>query len=243
MTKENELTYKEELEEIDKLRRELYNSSKREFSTYTKKLSNFIELVIAHWPNISNLNITALIRNFPHPFSTIEDRDIISLDIETSGLLPGIHGILSMGAVNLSNGNTFYIECKLDKNKECSTGALNVNGFTREEVYDEEKITGWEAVGKFCEWYVLNNGGLLMGQNLPSLDVAFINQEFKENGESWTFEYHYLDLHSCAYQKLNRSLSLNNLLKYLELEPEPNPHNALTGAKKTAEAYRHLQKI
>ena len=58
---------------------------------------------------------------------------MIVVDIETSGTSPYKHSILSIGAVDFSNPERqFYQECQIEKDKEYTEEALNVNGVKKE---------------------------------------------------------------------------------------------------------------
>ncbi len=79
---------------------------------------------------------------------------MIVLDIETSSADPHRGSILSIGAVELEKPeNTFYGECRLQDGAEIQDMALQVNGFTREQISDPEKPTVRELLVKFIAWY------------------------------------------------------------------------------------------
>ena len=60
---------------------------------------------------------------------------MIVVDLETSGALPNKNSILSIGAIELNNpDNTFYGECKLRDSAIVDTKALEINGFTIEQI-------------------------------------------------------------------------------------------------------------
>lgn len=72
---------------------------------------------------------------------------MIVVDIETTGLDPKNHSILSIGAIDMNNPeNKFYGECQCEPGKMVSEQALKINGFTQESLMDEKKPTVGELV-------------------------------------------------------------------------------------------------
>lgn len=153
-------------------------------------------------------------------------QDFIVIDIETSGVIPGKHQILSIGAICSKTGERFYEECRIYKWNKIEQSALKVNGFTELECRDETKPTPKQIYNKFKKW-CLGRSNILAGHNIGSFDVQFL--KMMEKGE-WMFKYHYIDLHSMAFCRFGESLSHKNIAIKLGLDPEPTPHNALGGA-------------
>lgn len=171
---------------------------------------------------------------------------MIVLDIETGGLNPRTKALLSIGAVDFNNGDEFYIECCAFDDSEVDDRALVVNGFTRQQALDKSKPTRLEAYISFQKWCV-GRDTLIAGQQVGSFDLAFLKEIQNDidilNSKdflSWQFGHRSVDLHSIAYARFGKSLSLDGILQALGLEPEPKPHNALVGAKLEAEAFRRL---
>lgn len=165
---------------------------------------------------------------------------VIVVDCETSGVKFGTHGLLSIGAVRLTDLNeTFYGECGLDEGREISPQALLINGFTTGEITDKKKQTAKSLVKSFYAWAEKYRKGpeLLMfcGHN-PGFDVAFI----KEQVNSWPFMHRSLDLHTVAFTFLGKSLSHAEICDALGLEREPTIHNGLHGAVSEAVCMRKL---
>jgi DNA polymerase III epsilon subunit-like protein len=170
---------------------------------------------------------------------------MIILDIETSGLDERENCMLSLGAVEFETGLEFYGECKAYTDAIISEQALAVNGFTYAQANDPTKRVPHELLRNFCEWAIeLKHGQLLAGQQVGSFDIKFIKRVFDHNlshtGIKWPFGYRSVDLHSLAWVKWRESLSLDGILVKLGLASETKPHNALTGAKLEAEAFKRL---
>lgn len=183
---------------------------------------------------------------------------MIIIDIETGGLDPLKHALLSIGAVDHTTGETFYIECRAGSNSELDDAALAINGFTREQALDPSKPFRDVAYVRFLDW-CKGRAALVGGQQVGAFDLRFLRcihdgaegcvkrnntayvhwEGIKDIG-GWPFGHRSVDLHSVAYAKLGQSLSLDGILKAVGLAPEPKPHNALTGALLEHEAFKLL---
>lgn len=171
----------------------------------------------------------------------------IVLDIETGGLSSLVNPILSIGAVDYLTGDEFYGECHawIDgfSYYVIDDAALAVNGFTREQALDLSKPRAYDLVLSFLKWSD-GRAKVLAGQQVGAFDIPFVKANTTLPGTNmsvaWPFSHRSLDLHSTAYAKLNKSLSLDGILETVGLSPEPKPHNALTGARLEAAAFRLL---
>ena len=177
------------------------------------------------------------------------------VDIEASGTEYSKHSIVSIGALDLDNpDNRFYVECKIWEGADVMDGALEVNGFTLEEITDTSKKTEAEAVTEFLEWSMQVTDRTITGQN-PSFDRDFLKAAAERAGLPWDLAYRTIDTHSLCWMHIVKSggeppideqhkrsaLNLDAVLNYCGIPEEPQPHNALTGALSHAEvAYRLL---
>lgn len=171
---------------------------------------------------------------------------MIVVDVETSGLDPQRHGVLSIGAVEYGTDNEFYIECRLSPSKTYEQRALKVNGFKAAELYSTARILPADAFGEFVHWAQMVKYRTLANMNV-AFDVAFLKA--MSPVASWPFGHRYVDLHSVVFayalaegwlperdRQLSR-LSWPVLLEYVGLPPEPEPHDALIGARTAARAF------
>jgi DNA polymerase III epsilon subunit-like protein len=177
---------------------------------------------------------------------------MIVVDVETTGLNPKKHSIASIGAVDFQNPNKqFYEECKIWSGAEIMREALDVNGFTEEELRDPIKKPLKEVMREFLEWTNAVEDKTIGGEN-PSFDRDFLIDSAKRYGFEWPLGYRTDDLHTTCRNYFRRvgetmilkngrtDLNLDKILNYVGLPSEPKPHNALVGAKMETEAFSRL---
>jgi DNA polymerase III epsilon subunit-like protein len=180
---------------------------------------------------------------------------MIALDVETTGTEAHVHSILSVGAIDLSNpSRQFYQECRAWEGSKVEDEALEVNGFTLEQVNDASKQSEADLVHTFIAWAIEAPERTFAGQN-PSFDRDFLrNAARRAKHTDWSFAHRTLDTHSLCYmhmvkrgvvppthpEKHHSALDLDAILLYCGVPEEPMPHNALTGAKSHAEVISRL---
>ncbi len=178
---------------------------------------------------------------------------MIIVDVETTGIDPEKHSIVSIGAVDFSNpSNEFYIECQPWDGAEITDRALEINGFTRDQLFDVSKGTLSYAIAEFVEWANKIGDYTMGGQNVGKFDLMFSQSSVNRSELDFDFGRRSRDLHTTTSDTMDRlgmkiplkngksDLNLDNILRFVGLAPEPKPHNALTGAKLEAEAYSRL---
>ena len=190
---------------------------------------------------------------------------MIVIDVETTGIYPNEHSIVSIGAVDFANPeNQFYAECKIWEGAKIYTrptglggeklrylSALAVNGFTEEQIKDQSKKHPGEILGMFLEWAKSCNSKVIAGHN-SWFDRDFLMDTAKRYNIVWPFGGRIIDLHTLTFATLlknqdsphdekGRSKIISDyVFKYVGMPEEPKPHNALTGAKFEAEAFSRL---
>jgi len=167
-------------------------------------------------------------------------KNLIAVDIETTGLNPLTSSIVSIGAVHIASGDSFYMECHPWEGAEIAEQALAVNGFTHEYL-DLLPFTEAHAVQSLQEWAKRWTTNPIMLAHNSAFDRGFIREACLRAGVKDSFNFRTVDVHSIVYAHIIRAgdvppgqLSLNKCLAYFELPPEPTPHNALTGAQMNA---------
>jgi DNA polymerase III epsilon subunit-like protein len=177
---------------------------------------------------------------------------MIIVDVETTGVDARKNSIVSIGAVEFENPeNRFYGECKIWESAEIDPKALEINGFTEEELKYSDKHSIRELLKKFIDWTKNIIDMTLAGQN-PRFDSDFIGVGASKTGLKHSFGYRTIDLHGLCYAHIlsrglkppiaggRTDLHADKIFEYVGLPPEPKPHNALTGAKFEAEAFSRL---
>ncbi len=177
---------------------------------------------------------------------------MIVVDIETTGLDIKKHSIVSIGAVDfLNSANQFYQECRIYDGAEITKEALEINGFSEEEIKDKNKKSIEETIKDFLAWTDKCNDKTLAGGN-PSFDRDFLKISMERYGIEWKLSHRTIDLHSLCYvhylkrglvppnKNKKTDLSVDKILNYTGLPEEPRPHHALTGVKMEAEAFSRL---
>jgi DNA polymerase III epsilon subunit-like protein len=179
---------------------------------------------------------------------------MLVLDIEASGLNREKHSIVSFGALDLENPtNRFYAECRVWDGAHIEDDALAVNGFTREEITDPNKMTEAELIRNFIDWSKDLHNKTFAGQNV-SFDRDMAREAACRAHLDWNFAHRTIDSHSLAWMHMVKrglvppldeahhrsALDLDAILVYCGIPEEPTPHNALTGAMCHAEVINRL---
>lgn len=179
---------------------------------------------------------------------------MIVIDIESSGTEPGLHSIVSLGALDLEHPeNQFYDECRVWDGAHISDESLEVNGFKREEITDPMKKTEAKVIRAFLAWCADFSDRTFAGQNV-SFDRDFVKAACHRAGIDYSFAHRTIDTHTLCWMhmvkrgmpgpidpiKHHSALNLDAVLNYCGIPDEPEPHNALTGAMSHAEVISRL---
>ncbi|MDP3992253.1 MAG: 3'-5' exonuclease [Nanoarchaeota archaeon] len=177
---------------------------------------------------------------------------MIVVDLETTGLNPERNSIVSIGAVDFFNPeNQFYGECKIWPGAQVDSLALEVNGFSIEEVTNPEKESLGDLLVRFFEWAGKIKFRILAGHN-TWFDSSFLLAAAEKHRVPWIFPRRIVDLHSegftthvkkgftMPFNKDKPDLTSGYIHTFAGLPEEPTPHNALTGAKMEAESFSRL---
>jgi len=178
---------------------------------------------------------------------------VIVIDIETTGFDPEIHGIVSVGAIDMNEPSVyFYEECRIREGEKIDPNALEVNGFTLDDCKDKSKQTTRDLIMKFDEWMSSRSIKMVGGLHVAAFDVPFINRKASQCGIRMRLHRRSIDLHSIAYarmQELGKIVPMTDgwsvmdtdfIHPFCGLPKEPKPHNALNGAKWEAESLYRL---
>ena len=172
---------------------------------------------------------------------------MIVVDLETTGLDPRMNSILSIGAVDFSKPESqFYGECGLEPGKIIDPVALRINGFSEKAVLSNPKPVE-NLVAEFIQWAKKSADRTLAGYYIH-FDQSFLMDVCRSYGLDWIFGVQVVDIHGLFYAEMLKKgklilhektspYTLDYILNSVGLPTEPHPHNALVGAKMTAEAF------
>lgn len=177
---------------------------------------------------------------------------MIVVDVETTGIDPNASSIVSIGAIDFLNPkDQFSIDCRIWDGAHVENAALNVNGFSLDEIRDPAKPTEGEAVVAFYEWAKTKANHTIAGQN-PFFDLSFIMAGARRHHLGISFPNRIIDQHSICYYHMARrgltpplenkrtNLNSDTIMTYVGIPTEPKPHIALNGATWEAEAFHRL---
>jgi DNA polymerase III epsilon subunit-like protein len=177
---------------------------------------------------------------------------MIVVDVETTGTDPNKHSIVSIGAIDMNEPtNRFYEECRLWGGAHVEPKALEINGYTDEQIRDPKKPEEGEIVKNFFAWLDGRSNILLAGQN-PMFDLGFIQSAAARNHIDTILAHRSIDLHTATYMHMlkrgiqppahNRKTDINSdfIMNYVGISTEPKPHIAINGAVWEAEAFSRL---
>lgn len=166
----------------------------------------------------------------------------ISVDVETSGPIPGEFSMLSLGACLVDSSETRF-ECTLKPlNRNADPEALAVTGFTLEEL-EQNGREPRQAMTEFNAWVkaACNEGDVpvFVGLNAP-FDWSFVNYYFHRFHDGNPFGFtaldikaYYMGVMGCSWRD-TRSSAMDRRLH----PAQKGNHNAAQDAVFQAELFR-----
>ncbi len=188
----------------------------------------------------------------------MRDFDIISLDIETSGLDENVHSLLSIGSVRRSDMKSFYVEVRHDL-LTVTPQAMQVNGMDIAKINDSTRSSLAEVDLLFCEFlksskfYRAHQKYTIIpvGMNVGSFDMQFIKKYLPVSAS--LFGYRSIDLNALVFEEAIRTDSSFSQIKetakvigtsYAHAHvPELGPHHALWDAYSNIGVLEYLVNI
>lgn len=184
------------------------------------------------------------IQQIKNPDLNFRQRNLIFLDLETTGFSVDRNEILDIGALKVENNFPFKILGEFE---------LQVKP-THLETADKESLkivrfseTAWQnAKDLNIALSLLDNfgsGGILVGFNI-SFDWATLTKAYSSLGRTDPFYYHRLDIMTVAFTKLYnqptlKRFSLGELCKFFQIDRSSH-HQALSDIKATYEVFKKL---
>jgi DNA polymerase III alpha subunit (gram-positive type) len=170
----------------------------------------------------------------------------ISVDIVTSGPIPGEYSLLTIGAVNVYEENQAF-ECELKPlNRKADPIALEITGLSLDEL-DRTGLLPKAAMSRFGGWL----SGLLTEDDMPvfvgfnaSFDWSFVNYYFHRFAGANPFGFAALDIKAyymgamgCKWSETRSS----RIGARLNLQRTTGGHKALSDAMYQAELFRLIR--
>lgn len=168
---------------------------------------------------------------------------MIILDVESSGLDPKKHSVLSIGAIDLDEPtNQFYDECRAWDGAQIEKEALEVNGFTETEARDSNRKSEAELIKAFVAWATDRPQVRTFAAQNVAFDRGFVEAACGRAGIEFPFAHRTIDTHTLVWAHMRfrgieppvenhrSAINMKAALAYCGLPEEPKPHNALTGA-------------
>lgn len=169
----------------------------------------------------------------------------ISVDVETSGPIPGEYSLLSIGACNVEDDSQEFT-CQLKPiNNKADPKALEVTGLSLDTL-EREGVDPIEAMQKFQDWVQtvagIDNSMIFVGFN-AAFDWSFINYYFHRYLGKNPFGFTALDIKSlymgatgCMWHQTRSSQIAAILNPQLR-----GDHDALHDARYQAEIFRLIR--
>ena len=170
----------------------------------------------------------------------------ISVDVETSGPIPGEYSLLTIGAVNVDDESQTF-ECALKPlNRNADPKALEVTGLSLDEL-DRTGLVPKAAMNRFDGWLAnvvrSDETPVFVGFNAP-FDWSFVNYYFHRFTVSNPFGFAALDVKAyymgatgCSWHE-TRSTRIAERLK----PGRTGNHSALSDALYQAELFRLMRR-
>lgn len=172
-------------------------------------------------------------------------RNLIFVDLETTGLDPEQHEIIEIACL-VVDGETFVVKKQYEEKikpihlETANPNSLQVNGYSDEEWREAKSL--FDVLKEVNQ---LTPGGILVGWNV-SFDWGFLERGFKYLGMLPQFDYHRIDVMSIAYakvysQKEIRELGMRKIAPHLGINlQERKPHRAAEDVQACFEIFKKL---
>jgi len=162
---------------------------------------------------------------------------MIIFDVETSGLVPGQHQLLSIGAVLFEGSAEFYQEACVPEEfrteEHINAEALEYNGFAMQDITDPDKPSPQTMAHNFVQWcreLGIHGKSLHLGGWNVHFDINFLKANLHDE-TNWPFGYRYMDVGALAWAFHGAPIGSSKIADRLLIPREPMPHTALNGAK------------
>jgi DNA polymerase-3 subunit epsilon len=193
------------------------------------------------------------------------------LDLEMTGLEPGWHEIIQLGAALYDESwqelDRYLTNVYPENEESYSLPALEVHGLTLEDLEEAPMIN--EVLPEFEDWILTSMGRkasslderqrsqalrstLICGQSVIN-DINFLKFAYREEHLKWPFSNTLVDLHTLSFflfpileaagRSVPKKRSLEAIAGMFGFQRESEEHNALEDAVLTAQCLRELWRL
>ena len=169
-------------------------------------------------------------------------RDLIVVDLETTGLDADVHRILEVAAINTSTGDVIHFVPRIDSaDLGCADGyAMQVNRYYERGAW-KMMLNDSATVDQYDKLRAMLRGNTFAGSN-PTFDSQFLMYTAPDFSKP-VWHHRLADLAAYAAGALgippNELIGLGDICARLEVDPRV-AHSALDDAKATAECFRRI---
>lgn len=170
--------------------------------------------------------------NVKTSLGTIIQKDAVFLDIETTGLIPGIQEIIEIGAIDIE-GNVLLEAKILPTNiSTAQPRALEVNRYSEHAWSNSTHLmTLKDALIALAP---VIQDKVIVGSN-PTFDIPFLRMAYAENTLATLFQPYYrcIDVAILAMVFTGTMSGLDRIAKDLGISAPPNRHSAIADCEMT----------
>ena len=171
------------------------------------------------------------------------DKNLVFVDVETTGLSPDIHEVIEVAAIvadgeNFNEVRSYSSKIKPEHIERAEKEALKINGYSPEKWRDA--LPEKEAFQTVAN---ISPNGVIAGWNV-AFDWDFLEHAFTRNKIIHKFDYHKIDVPSITYAKLFKigkfaGLSLRSVAPLFGIEL-PQVHSAVEDVRATYEIFKKV---
>ncbi len=179
---------------------------------------------------------------------------MIIVDVETTGVDPRKHSILSIGAIDFNDPSSrFEIECSAFPGADYEEEALSINGHTKDDIFDTSKPSEEQAIREFAEWAKKTTDHTFAGQNCY-FDLDFVKAAAHRIHLDISLPKRIVDLHSVVWAHMTSrgmvvpvdpvhkrsAMNSDYICEYVGIPNEMGSHVGINGALWECEAFSRL---
>lgn len=165
----------------------------------------------------------------------LDKKRLIFLDLETSGLDPFKHEILSVGIC--AKDKEYHYFRKMQRPKLADKSALDINRYDQ-IVWDQKSLEDKELIEVIAP---LLRNRIIVGSN-PTFDIIFMHKWFNDMGVKPNWFYKPICVAALHLGRMSdQFLSLKDLCKIYGVKND-NAHDALSDARAAKEVYQAIVK-